>query len=368
MIDRRAFMKNTAAALTLMSVAGLAWPRLLPAAAGELRDFQPPRGLDEVRARILYYASLAPSGHNTQPWAVKITPDGFIVSQDPARRLPAVDPANRELLLSIGAFIENLYLAAGTYGFRGDLEIRAKNAFDGEIAAIVLKKDKSSTYPLSRLELRRTIRKGQLPEELKTADVDALLVPVKDDAVFFPKMSKEAGIIRQYAAEAFAAQAHRAAAQEELSRWIRFGDAEAEKHRDGLTTAGMEITGIAGLAVRLFMNSADVTKPSFIRQGIDLTNRLVSEGGGWVIITGVGANIADLIETGRKFQRLALLARELGIGIHPMTQQLEEQDWQGKVPALTGGLTPQFILRIGYVRDYPSPVAPRRPVTWFAGG
>jgi len=358
-------MKNTGTALTVLSAAGMAWPGQLTAAAGYLRDFQPVPDLDEVRGRILYYASLAPSGHNTQPWAVKITPEGFTVGQDPARRLPAVDPANRELLLSLGAFIENLCLAAAVYGFRGDCEATAPNALAEDIAKIKLTKDKPAAYPLRRLELRRTIRKGQLNREMKPADVAALLAPVQDRAVFFPAASGEAGLIRQYAAASFAAQAHRAAAQEELSRWIRFSNAEAEKHRDGLTTAGMEITGIAGLAVRLFMTGADVTKPTFIRQGIDLTNQLVGEGGGWVIITGAGATVAELVETGRKFERMALLARELGIGIHPMTQQLEEEAWQPQVRDLLKGPTPQFVLRVGYVDAYPDPVSPRRPVAWF---
>ena len=37
------------------------------------------------------------------------------------------------------------------------------------------------------------------------------------------------------------------------------------------------------------------------------------------------------------------------------------------VGALLKGLTPQFILRVGYVEDYPDPVSPRRPVARFAG-
>ena len=45
---------------------------------------------------ILYLASLAPSGHNTQPWFVKyIEPYHWIICNDKSKWLPAVDPTQR---------------------------------------------------------------------------------------------------------------------------------------------------------------------------------------------------------------------------------------------------------------------------------
>jgi len=359
-------MKSIGAMWTLYTVAGLTRPGCLHAAEEELRGFQPTKGLEEVMSRILYYASLAPSGHNTQPWAVRmITPEELIVCQDSSRRLPAVDPAQRELILSLGAFIENLSLASAVHGFAADIEVVATTPSETDIARIRLRKAKAVDYPLQRLELRRTIRKGQISEPIRQADLNSLLAPAKGASFFFPAGSQEGKLISEYAAESFAFQAHRKAAQEELSRWIRFSNTEAKRHRDGLTTAAMDITGLTGLVVRLFLNGADAVKPSFVNQGIALTRQLVQEGGGWIVITGSGATVADLIDSGRKFQQMTLLSRELGIGIHPMTQQIEEKEWKDKTAALVGGLTTQFVLRIGYVRAYPSPVSPRRPVEWF---
>jgi hypothetical protein len=58
--------------------------------------------LDRTRSALLYYASLAPSGHNSQPWYVKVLDQNrWIIGADPLRRLPAVDPHNREVLLSL---------------------------------------------------------------------------------------------------------------------------------------------------------------------------------------------------------------------------------------------------------------------------
>ena len=62
---------------------------------------------------ILFLASLAPSGHNTQPWFIKyIEPYHWIICNDKSRWLSAVDPTQRETVLSIGAYIQNLEYAA----------------------------------------------------------------------------------------------------------------------------------------------------------------------------------------------------------------------------------------------------------------
>ena len=45
---------------------------------------------------ILYLASLAPSGHNTQPWLVKyIEPYHWIIGNDKTKWLPAANPEQR---------------------------------------------------------------------------------------------------------------------------------------------------------------------------------------------------------------------------------------------------------------------------------
>ena len=111
----------------------------------------------------------------------------------------------------------------------------------------------------------------------------------------------------------------------------------------------------------------DFLKESYRRQGVDLTSDLARQGGGWLVITSPGRTVADLIETGRRFESMALLACERGIALHPMTQVLEER---GTLPSLTGhrgaNAFPQFVLRVGYLEKYPEPVSLRRPVERFA--
>ena len=137
-------------------------------------------------------------------------------------------------------------------------------------------------------------------------------------------------------------------------------------HRNGLTTESMEIGGLAGWYVRNFMNKKDVMKKSFREQGIDGMAKSVHEGAGWLVITSNGEGVADLIETGRRLERMWLLARERMVAIHPMTQMLEEKSWRDETASQHDpDMIPQFILRVGYLDTYPAPVSLRRPVSWF---
>ncbi len=131
--NRRQFIVNTGKAAVAMS----ALPLLLECAGMRRRDCAPCENagagpeLSPQERGILCLASLAPSGHNTQPWTLRKTAaNRWIIGSARERWLPAVDPDNRELLLSIGAFLENLVSAAGHFGYRAEVRITARSAHD----------------------------------------------------------------------------------------------------------------------------------------------------------------------------------------------------------------------------------------------
>ena len=173
-------------------------------------------------------------------------------------------------------------------------------------------------------------------------------------------------MINEQTIEANRIQAYRDPAQQELAEWMRFSNKDAEKFRDGLTTASMEIEGIPGWIVRNFYDKKSALKNSFRDQGIDKVKTQVSESAGWILITSKNDGVATLLETGRRMQRFFLNLREKSIAIHPMTQILEESATKETLNQSIGiGENIQFILRTGYVKNYPPPVSLRRPVDWF---
>jgi hypothetical protein len=335
-------------------------------------DIKPPDDrtatLQPDEKEILLLASLAPSGHNTQPWFVQyLEPYHWIIGNDRTKWLPAVDPTQRETILSIGSFIQNLEYAAGAFGYICDWNLLATTNQDDRVIAVKLVKQTSKNpFDTAKIKNRRTVRSDFLSDVLKPEDLKYLVNSEPEFIHYLPNTTKESQFIDQQTIEANRLQADREPAQQELADWIRFSTKNAEKYRDGLTTASMEIEGIPGWVVRNFYNKDNVMKKDFRDVGIDKVKKEVSESAGWILITSKDNSVATLLETGRRMQRLFLKVREKSIAIHPMTQILEESSTREQLNQSIGiSENIQFILRVGYLKNYPEPVSLRRPVDWF---
>ena len=318
---------------------------------------------------ILFLASLAPSGHNTQPWFVQyLEPYHWIIGNDQSKWLPAVDPTQRETILSIGAFIQNLDYAAGDFGYVCDWKLLATTNQDEQVMEVKLIEEVTrNVFDISKIKNRRTVRAGFLSDALKSEDLNYLIKLEPEFVHYLPVNSRESQYINEKTIEANRLQAYRDPAQKELADWIRFSSENAEKHRDGLTTASMEIEGFSGWVVRNTYSKDDVMKEDFRERGIDIIKQEVSESAGWILITSQDNSVAALLEAGRRMQRLFLRVREKEIAIHPMTQILEEPSTQQASKSVNWDQRKYsvHITSTGYLKNYPSPVSLRRPVDWF---
>mgnify|MGYP000196789740 CR=1 FL=1 len=93
---------------------------------------------------VIRYATLAASGHNTQPW--RFSGDGGTVTIRPdlTRRTPVVDPDDHHLYASLGCAAENLKIAAaGSIGMAeprfdaaGAILLASENAVKTALEAI----------------------------------------------------------------------------------------------------------------------------------------------------------------------------------------------------------------------------------------
>jgi nitroreductase len=75
-----------------------------------------PDALDARLAGYVRAAGRAPSAHNTQPWAPRVVDGAVEVSMVPSRTLPAGDPTFRDLLLSLGTWVESVAVVAAADG------------------------------------------------------------------------------------------------------------------------------------------------------------------------------------------------------------------------------------------------------------
>ena len=225
------------------------------------------------------------------------------------------------------------------------------------------KKAATNNFDITKITSRRTVRSNFLSDLLKQEDITYLVDSESEFIHYLPNTSKESKFIDAQTIAANRLQSYRDPAQQELANWIRFSSQDADRHRDGLTTAGMEITGISGWVVRNFYDKDNVMTKDFRERGIDNIRKEVSESAGWILITSNDNSVATLLETGRRMQRLFLKVRERNIAIHPMTQILEEPSTRARLNQSIGiDEHIQFILRTGYLKNYPQPVSLRRPL------
>lgn len=324
--------------------------------------------LNDHERTILYLASLAPSGHNTQPWVVKyVEPYHWIIINDKNRWLPAVDPTQRETILSIGAFLQNLENAANNLGYKCEFNILAKTNQDEDIVDVKLTKANGIfKYDVEKIKNRRTVRSNYLNNVLKKEDSAFLINDEKDFIHYITNTSKEHLWLNEQTIEANRIQAYRDAAQSELANWIRFSSKDAAKHLDGLTLASMEIEGVPAWYLRNFYDGKYVMKKSFREKSIDKVVEQVSQSAGWLVIISKDNSVENLLETGKRLQRLWLKVRDKNIAIHPMTQIIEEAASNKILNSSIGINEPiQFILRTGYLKNYPEPVTLRRSINQF---
>jgi hypothetical protein len=334
----------------------------------DLKQIDNNKTLKPDEREILFLASLAPSGHNAQPWFVRyLAPYHWIIGNDKSKWLPAVDPTQRETILSIGAFLQNLEYAAGSFGYACDWNLLATTNQDDKVMEVkLIKKGSNNPFDIAEIKTRRTVRSNFLSDVLKQEDLKYLVNSEPEFIHYLPNTSTESKFIDEQTIAANRLQSYRDPAQQELANWIRFSSQDAEKYRDGLTTASMEIDGIPGWVVRNFYSQDNVMKKDFRELGIEKVQKQVSASAGWILITSKGNSVETLLETGRRMQGLFLKVREKRIAIHPMTQILEESSTKQKLNQSIGiGDNVQFILRVGYLHNYPLPVSLRRSVDLF---
>jgi hypothetical protein len=61
-------------------------------------------------------ATLAPNGHNTQPWKFELSPGQISIRPDFSRPTPVVDPDDHHVWVSLGCGTENIVIAAAALG------------------------------------------------------------------------------------------------------------------------------------------------------------------------------------------------------------------------------------------------------------
>lgn len=318
---------------------------------------------DDPRKRALSYALLAPNPHNRQPWLVRLEgADALTLQVDPARRLPATDPLDRQIVIGCGAFLELLAIAAAEEGYRADIvafpEGEDMKTLDTRpVARVTLVSGAGQRDPLAaHILARRSNKTVYEPREVAAADLQALA-----DAGRAPGITSvttaDAGLVarlRDLTWRAHVKEVTTPAANQESVDLMRIGAREVAANPDGIGLEGGMIEFARRVGIVSRENLADPTSTAF-KQGLDLYEKMAMSARAFGWLCNDNRSRGDQLAAGRAYLRMNLKATALGLGVHPWSQALQEYPEMAALydearALLGGGGTVQMLYRIGYAQ------------------
>jgi nitroreductase len=271
---------------------------------------------DQV-AFLLATAGRAPSVHNTQPWRFRVHRSGLDLHADQGRRLRAIDPAGREMLISCGAAVYGLRLGMRQLGYQATVELLPDPGHPSLLARVRLGRQ----APLSQEEWgmlaavphRHTHRGPFSPEPIPAGLLPRLQHDaIAEGATLVLVDERSRSRLRDLAEAAARWQQHNPMVREELRNWTR---ARGSDTRDGVpasaytTLAGgqeakacwdgalarrdfdqgrgegqLEAGGLPPSATAILVTAGD-TPTDWLRAGQALNRMLVDAASSWVFAT-----------------------------------------------------------------------------------
>lgn len=307
---------------------------------------------------LLRFATLAPNGHNTQPWRFRIATDRITLLPDFTRRTPIVDPDDHHIFVSLGCAVENLMLAAAASGHSGEAEFVAESG--GAIALRFRPARPIDSALCDAIPRRQSTRGDYDGKPLSTAELRMLAAAAEVPGVETVLITQRADIdrVRDLVLAGNAAQMADAAFVRELKQWLRFNPHDAMRSGDGLFSVASGNPSLPSWAGPLLFDRT-VTGAS----ENDRYARQLRSSAGVAIFLGASADPAHWVRVGRACQRFALQATALGLKCAFVNQPVEVPGLRPKLASLIGaaGQRPDIVMRFG--RGPALPFSARRPVS-----
>ncbi len=314
--------------------------------AGARRGFPPRAGASERLRFLLQWAVLAPSRHNTQPWLFEIEADELRVYTDPVRSLPVADPDGRQLVMSCGAAIVNLRLAAAHFGHATSLEIVSGHRRDGLLARVRLEERSASTPEIEEMfraiPQRRTNRLPLDGREPPDGLVTALLREARREGVSLrPVEEQQRRVVADLVAEGDRDQWSSSRFRAELAGWTR---ANSTTRRDGLPGFALGMSDAAALVQPLLVRLQDRS-----RAEADRDRRRALGAKALLVLSTPRDGLGEWVRAGEALQRVLLRATAAGLFASYFAQPIETPALRRRLADVIGEPgAPQIMLRLGY--------------------
>jgi len=306
---------------------------------------------------IVRYATLAPSGHNTQCWRFRLDNRSIAIVPDLSWRTPVVDPDDHHLFVSLGCATENLIQAARAFGFEGNTEFSFASH---DVITVALERSKADESALFKaIPYRQCTRTDFDGRPLELEELRLLEAAGTGSGVAVLLLTEREAMERvlEYVVQGNTMQINNPAFVSELESWIRFSDSEAIRTGDGLTARSTGSPPAPRWLGRLLFRALFRVKP----ENDKYARHIRSSAGIAVFVSNVDDK-DHWVEAGRCYERFALQATALGIRNVFVNQPVEESRLRpefAKALGLGEG-RPDLVVRFGRGKEMPRSL--RRPV------
>jgi nitroreductase len=283
---------------------------------------------DDVISEIVRAGLLAPSGENTQPWTFAWNRPVFTIHYDRARAGSPLNANHSASLISLGAVLANLEIAASERGYR--LEKTSTPAVTGgspnQVAAIRFISDVPRPHPLSQAIAERcTNRRPYAAIDLLQSEIGQLeqaVAAVPNARLDFvserPAIGRLASILARFDEIYFLNRRM----HDDLYKWLRWSKKDADEKKDGLSVASLEMNIFDRWGVKLaaswrfarFLGKSRLS--AFI---VKRAERQYRASGAYGIITMPGSSPDNFVQGGESFQKMWLTATRLGLSLQPIS-------------------------------------------------
>lgn len=298
----------------------------------------------EARLRhLVAWAVLAPSSHNTQPWLFRVAGPMLELRADRRRALPVVDPGDRALVISCGAALGTLRVAAESLGEALDVTLLPDPA-DPDLLARVTARGPCPAGDAALLEAirtRRTTRRPFAAEPIPPALLAAACAAAGPAVTLHWRTAPEdRHHLAELIAEGDRAQMSDIGFRGELAAWVHSRRAAS---RDGMSGAafGMPdvLSFVGALAIRSFdMGAGQAARDMALADGSPALG---------VVTTAEDAPRAWL-EAGEAMIRATLCLVAAGHTTSYLNQPIEVPSLRPRLAARLGTAEhPQILLRAG---------------------
>lgn len=324
-----------------------------------VEDFPSSAGADEKLLFLLRYAVLAPSNHNTQPWLFRIQGHEVDLIADLNRSLPVTDPENRELIISCGAALNHLRVAARYFGHSSAVEAYPEPEDPDLLARFSLgapcDTSAEDVLKFAAIEKRHTHRFPFLPETVPQSLLDVLeqtakahsaeLNPFTDDETRYQ--------IAEIVSEADRVQWHDKHFRRELASWLI---PNQSARRDGIPGYARGVGNLISEAEPFVVRTFDLGEGRAARdRDIALHSPVLA------VLWTAGDSRLDWLHVGVALSDVLLRAQVEDVSASFLNQVIEVPQARARLERLLPAQgRAQLLLRLGFGKE--SKATPRRAV------